>query len=48
MRKPIVGNSLYAEASIDRIKKNIIYSRIEIFNEEKYLCAEATGVVFTK
>jgi acyl-coenzyme A thioesterase PaaI-like protein len=46
MRRPIDGDSLRAAGFIQRIRRNLIYSRVEIRDALGTLCVDATGTVF--
>ncbi|MCR9141855.1 MAG: PaaI family thioesterase [bacterium] len=46
MRRPVEGDSLHARAFIERIRRNLIYSRVEVYDAEDRLCVDATGTVY--
>lgn len=46
MRKPLEGNSLSAVARIESARRNLIYARIEVLDEQGTLCSEAQGTVY--
>lgn len=48
MRRPIQGAYFRAEATIDKLVKNLIYGRVEFFDQDGLLCVDATGTVFMK
>lgn len=46
MRRPVEGDALRATGFIDRIRRNLIYARVEIRDTQGVLCVDATGTIY--